>query len=248
MQHFYRCDIPYEIAIDECGRGPLFGRLYAAAVILPKDGFAFENMKDSKKIKSKKRMTELASYIKEHAIAYSIQYIESDIIDKMNILQANMQAMHACVREVIDQLKEKVHYTEADYVNTHILVDGNYFKPYSVFQESSDTLYNIPHTTMEQGDNKYHNIAAASIIAKHARDSYIEELCKQYPLLKEHYSIHTNMGYGTKLHMEGIQKYGITNLHRRSFRPCGSYHEVLNLESGNITLIQNTKKYSEYFS
>ena len=219
MQNVLNENIPYEIAIDESGRGPLFGRLYTAAVVLPKADFTFDKMIDSKKIKSKKRMAELASYIKANAVAYSIQFVESDVIDKINILQANMQCMHECIKEIINMLHTK--YPQDNPIHQmNIIVDGNYFKPFSAFDNSSNELYVIPHTTIEQGDNKYHNIAAASILAKHARDSYIEHLCNEHPYLKEHYSLHTNMGYGTKAHMGGIKTYGITKWHRQSFSPC----------------------------
>jgi ribonuclease HII len=218
MQPFYNPEIVYEIALDECGRGCLASRVYAAAVVLQKSNTDYSLMRDSKKIKSKKTMATLSDYIKSHAVAYSIQYVEADKIDEINILQADMQAMHACIKDIIEQLKSSdpdFHYNQIQ-----ILVDGNYFKQYNVYDETTESLYAIPHTTMEQGDGKYHNIAAASILAKHARDSYILDLCDQYPVLVERYGLNTNMGYGTKKHMEGIREHGITQWHRLSFAPC----------------------------
>jgi ribonuclease HII len=119
----YNQEIAYEIGIDESGRGPLFGRVYAAAVVLPTDpdAFAHDRMCDSKRIKSPKKMADLAAYIHAHAIASSVQYVEHDVIDRINILQADMQAMHACVRDILGQIDPSKSIS--------ILVDGNYFKP-----------------------------------------------------------------------------------------------------------------------
>ena len=202
----------YEIALDECGRGPMFGRVYAAGVVLPRDPtlFDYSLMKDSKKIHSKKKMKELAEYIKSNAVAYSVQYRESDVIDRVNILQADMQCMHECVRDIIKRL-----------LGTHtLLIDGNYFKPYNVYDEASEELKFLPHVTVEKGDGKYASIAAASILAKYERDKYIGELCEEYPDLSKRYAIDQNMGYGTKKHMEGIATYGITRWHRTTFGAC----------------------------
>ena len=204
---------PWEIALDESGRGPLFGRVYAAAVILPRDPAAFDTtrMKDSKKIHSKKKMKELAEYIRANAIATYVHYQEAETIDRVNILQADMMCMHDCIRELL---------TDFNYHDTHLLIDGNYFKPYSVLDESTESMYMIPYTTIEQGDGKYASIAAASILAKYERDKYIEELCEEYPELVTRYSLNTNMGYGTAAHLRGIQEYGITQWHRKSFGRC----------------------------
>jgi ribonuclease HII len=204
-----------EIALDEAGRGPLFGRIYVAAVVLPsiQSHFQFDRMCDSKKIKSKKKMKELAEYIQEHAIAYSIQYLEADMIDKMNILQATMMAMHHAITDILQKLSKLQK-------QFHIIVDGNYFTPYHTYSIHDDMIMTIPHTTIEKGDNQYSHLAASSILAKHARDEYILSLCDMYPELKQKYHLHTNMGYGTKQHMEGIQQYGITEWHRQSFSPC----------------------------
>jgi len=213
----YNPENHFEIGIDEAGRGPLFGRLYVAAVVLPEDSALFSNpdIKDSKKIKNKKKMNALSDYIKENARAWAIHSIEHDVIDKINIRQAVFQGMHACIKDVIDKLQiNPIH------MKTFLLVDGNDFKPYSIFDIEKETLFTIPHETIEGGDNKYTAIAAASILAKCARDNYIDELCRENPLLCERYSIHSNMGYGTKAHLEGILKYGITQWHRVSYARC----------------------------
>ena len=210
--------VPYEIALDECGRGPMFGRVYAAAVVLPSDPalFDFSLMKDSKKIHSKKKMRELAEYIRTHAVCTSVQYEEADVVDRVNILQADMLCMHKCIREIMDTTTTTTITTS----NTSILVDGNYFKPYGVYDDTTETLKFIPHTTIEKGDGTYAGIAAASILAKYERDAYIAELCSEYPVLSERYALDRNMGYGTKAHTDGIATYGITQWHRRSFGAC----------------------------
>lgn len=212
---------PWEIALDECGRGPLFGRVYAAAVVLPRDPGAFDTalMRDSKKIHSKAKMAQLAEYIRTHAVASSVHYREADVIDAVNILQADMLCMHDCVSDVLEQLSRHPVLTPA-HRHVSILVDGNYFRPYSVFDPAAESMYMVPYTTIEQGDATYASIAAASILAKHARDTYITELCEQYPELKLRYALDRNMGYGTAAHLKGIVEHGITQWHRRTFGRC----------------------------
>jgi ribonuclease HII len=212
----------YEIGIDEAGRGPLFGRLYVAAVILPKDSsFRHEDMKDSKKFHSKKKIQQVAEYIKTNAIAWSIQYVESDVIDEINIRQAVFKGMHECIRDILSKLgKSEGEITSEDKNSIMLLVDGNDFKPFTYYDEDAEEIRSLRHETVEKGDNKYTCIAAASILAKVARDQYITELCEKNPELSEKYGINTNMGYGTKTHMDGIKQYGITEWHRKSFAPC----------------------------
>jgi len=211
----YNDENKYEIGVDEAGRGPLFGRVYIAAVICPKEGFNNSDIKDSKKIKSPKKMSELSAYIKDNAIKWSITYIEHDIIDKINIRQSVLQGMHECIRECtkdIDVFTNK----------TFLLIDGNDFKPFSLFNKITEELMTLPYETIEKGDNKYQAIAAASILAKCARDQYIEELCSIHPELSQRYNLQKNKGYGTKLHLSGIIEYGITQWHRRSYARCDS--------------------------
>ena len=212
----YSAENTFEIGVDEAGRGPLFGRLYVAAVVVPacEGGFNNPNIKDSKKIKSKKKIEALSDFIKENARAWAIHSIEHDVIDKINIRQAVFQGMHECIKQCLqkvpDSKEEKVF----------LLIDGNDFKPYSMFDNTNDRLTTLPFETIEGGDNKYQAIAAASILAKCARDNYIAELCSQHPALSERYSIEKNMGYGTKAHLEGIVKHGITQWHRRTYARC----------------------------
>jgi len=215
----------YEIGIDEAGRGPLFGRLYVAACVLPKSrdsGFHFEWMCDSKKIHSRKKMQELSQYIKTHARAWHIHFVEADVIDTINIRQAVLMAMHECAKQVIAQLscespRETPESPLRDYM---LLVDGNDFTPHMIFNPETQTMEEIPFETIEGGDNKYAFIAAASILAKNERDTYIEELCNRYPLLNERYGLAKNMGYGTQIHRDGIQRWGITQWHRKSYGIC----------------------------
>ena len=189
-----------EVAIDEVARGCLFGRLYSAAVVWPID---FDNTKyninDSKKLSKKKREV-LYDVIINNAIDWNVNYIEHDEIDKLNILEANMKSMH----QNVDNLTLDIE---------HILVDGNYFKPYK----------NIEHTCVVKGDSKYCSIAAASILAKVTHDRYIIDLCNTYPDLQEKYDLLNNMGYPTKKHIEGIKKHGISKFHRKSYGICNNY-------------------------
>lgn len=222
LLNYYNIENLFEIGIDEAGRGPLFGRLYVAAVILPKDStFRHEDMKDSKKFHSKKKIQAVAEYIKTNAKAWSIQYIESDVIDEINIRQAVFKGMHECIREILSKLgKSEGEITSVDKNGVMLLVDGNDFKPFTYYDEDVEEIRSLRHETVEKGDNKYTCIAAASILAKVQRDQYIVELCEKNPELSEKYGINTNMGYGTKTHMDGIKQYGITEWHRKSFAPC----------------------------
>ena len=209
---YYNDDNIIEIGIDEVGRGPMFGRVYTAAVILPKEDFEHSKMKDSKKFHSKKKINEVSEYIKENAIAWSIQWEDEKVIDKINIRNATHSAMHKAIKEIYDKENGK------NYV---LLVDGNDFKPYIVMKEN--ILEQVSHVCIEGGDNKYSSIAAASILAKVARDAYIDEMCVLNPELIEKYDLNNNKGYGTKKHMDGISEHGITEWHRRSFGICKTF-------------------------
>ena len=220
-------DTVYEIGVDEVGRGPMFGRVYTAAVILPKDdSFDCSMVKDSKKFSSKKKIEEASKYVKENALAWYISFEDEKKIDEINILQATQLSMHNSIIEVRKQfnklLKEKGKEEKKDY-SYSLLIDGNYFKPISYLNKNTNKIETIPYTTVEGGDNKYASIAAASILAKVERDRYIYELCEQNPTLSEHYCIDSNKGYGAKRHMDGIKEHGITIWHRRSFGICKNY-------------------------
>jgi|TARA_B110000261_G_scaffold162926_1_gene207654 ribonuclease HII len=200
-----------EIGIDEAGRGPMLGRVYSAAVILPKDDeFAHEMMKDSKRFSSEKKIREAAEYIKENAVRWSVAFSTEQTIDQINIRNATHSAMRESARNIIDSTG-----------NYHLLVDGNDFKPFTTFR--NDCIVQVPHTCIEGGDNKYTAIAAASILAKVSRDDYIAAICSETPSLQEHYQILKNKGYGTKAHHEGIMEHGITKYHRKTFGICRNY-------------------------
>lgn len=212
----------FEIGVDEVGRGPLFGRVYTAAVILPKDGsFDCSMVKDSKKFHSKKKIEEASDYIKKNALAWYISFEDEQKIDEINILQATQLSMHTSILEVMKQYNKKCGIAAA--VTYNLLIDGNYFKPLLLLNKKRDKMEIIPYTTVEGGDNKYASIAAASILAKVERDRYINELCEQNPTLAEYYAIDSNKGYGAKRHLDGIKEHGITIWHRRSFGICKNY-------------------------
>ncbi len=214
----------FEIGIDEAGRGPLFGRLYVAAVVLPKEGYRHEDMKDSKKFSSKTKIQKVAEYIKTDALAWSIKYVEASVIDEINIRQSVFRGMHECIRDILSKLsaietgsepKEPIY--QNDYM---LLIDGNDFKPFTQYNETTEEITSLPFETIEGGDNKFTAIAAASILAKVEHDKYISDLCAEYPYLITNYALDRNMGYGTKLHIEGIKEHGITEWHRKTFAPC----------------------------
>ena len=187
--------VTYIGGVDEVGRGPLAGPVTAACVVLPPD-FDVVGVDDSKKLSEKKR-EELFDRIKEKALAWGIGMCDNNVIDEINILEATKKAMAEAVAEADRQLKEK-GMTGVDY----LLIDAVTLKN-----------VDIPQTSIIKGDAKSLSIAAASIIAKVTRDRLMAEYHKQYPF----YGFDSNKGYGTKAHYEGIDKYGITPIHRKSF-------------------------------
>lgn len=223
LKKFYKEDTQIiEIGADEAGRGPMFGRVYSAAVVLPKnDSFDHSKMKDSKKFHSKKKIEEVAEYIKENAIAWSVKYADERKIDEINILQATQEAMHEAIIDVKSQMMKLNPQLKIDELL--LLIDGNYFNQLTHYNKNTNKFETVPYEMIEGGDNKYTSIAAASILAKVSRDSYIEELCKENPELIERYGIDSNKGYGSKRHLDGIKQYGITKWHRRSFGICKEY-------------------------
>ncbi|MCS5622745.1 MAG: ribonuclease HII, partial [Candidatus Marinimicrobia bacterium] len=174
----------HEIGVDEAGRGPLFGRVYTAAVVLPKpkddkeSSFKYDILKDSKRFHSEKKINEVAEYIKEHAEAWCVSYKSETDIDRINIRQAVLSSMHdsiaGCISQIDDAIDPTLTENNAEYF---LLIDGNDFKPY-IYLSSSDILETVKYKCIEGGDNKYCAIAAASILAKVERDKYVLELCE----------------------------------------------------------------------
>ena len=207
-----------EAGCDEAGRGCLAGSVYAAAVIFPAD-YQNEALNDSKQLTDKRRH-ELREVIQRDALAWAVGIVTPEEIDKINILNASILAMH----RALDQLKVR---PEA------IIVDGNRFKPYKEplpappqGGESLPPRTPVPHTTIVKGDAKYLSIAAASILAKTYRDDYMDKLAEEYP----QYDWQRNKGYPTKKHREAIKLHGITPYHRHSFNLLGSEELSLNFE------------------
>lgn len=183
-----------EVGCDEAGRGSLSGPVYAAAVVLP-DDFEHPFLDDSKKISEKKRYI-LREYIIENATDWAVGIVNNYEIDKINVLNASIKAMHLA----LNKLK---------YNFNLILVDGNKFKQYK----------NIEHKTIVGGDGKYMSIAAASILAKTFRDDYMKEINDQFP----DYNWKQNKGYATKQHKASVLEHGLSKYHRKSF--CNFYFQ-----------------------
>ena len=218
LQPFYNIESNlFEIGIDEAGRGPMFGRVYSAAVVLPKNSdFKYELLKDSKKFSSEKKIIEVADYIKNNALNWAISYEDEKTIDSINIRNATHNAMHKCIKTIISNLK-----TNNEVCNDfYILVDGNDFKPYTYLNTSCNIIQQVNHITIEGGDNKFSSIAAASILAKVERDKYIKELCDCYKKLNIYYNLAKNKGYGTSQHLDGIKNIGISPWHRKTYGCC----------------------------
>ncbi len=226
--HYYEGKI--EAGCDEAGRGCLAGSVYAAAVILPED-YQNEWLNDSKQLTEKRRY-ELRDIIERDAVAWAVGIVTPEEIDKINILNASILAMH----RALDQLKVR---PEA------IIVDGNRFKPYyepiPITQNPSPTTQHLtpnthhptphthhptPHTTIVKGDGKYLSIAAASILAKTYRDDYMNRLAEEYP----QYDWQKNKGYPTKKHREAIRQHGTTPYHRMSYNLLGDGQLSLEFE------------------
>lgn len=207
---------PIEIGVDEAGRGPMMGRVYTAAVILPKDdSFNHSLMKDSKKFHSEKKIREAADYIKKNALAWCVTYSDEAEVDEFNIRNATHKSMHKSIKGIM----KSDNYSSVSYTDYHLLIDGNDFKPFLVMDDDIG-IVQVKHTCIEGGDNKYTAIAAASILAKVSRDTYIEELCKEHPYLNTNYDLLKNKGYGTPKHMAGIREHGISPFHRKTFGLC----------------------------
>lgn len=191
-QSFLLAGQQFIAGVDEAGRGPLAGPVVTAAVILPQDCQALVGLNDSKQL-SKETRERFAKLVREHALAYTIHFQSVEEIDRLNIYEATKQSMKAS----IDMLEIKPDFVIADAMTLQI---------------------DIPQASIIKGDAKSLAIAAASILAKTARDDYMENLHQQYP----QYGFAQHAGYGTKIHLEALEKYGIIPEHRKSFEPIKS--------------------------
>lgn len=183
-----------EAGCDEAGRGCLAGSVFAAAVIFPPD-YSNPSLNDSKQLSARRRY-QLREEIERDAVAWAVASVSPEEIDRINILNASIQAMH----RALNKLSVRPAY---------IIVDGNRFHDYCD-KSTGEVLH---HSTIVKGDGKYLSIAAASILAKTYRDDYMMELHRQYP----HYGWDHNMGYPTREHREGIALHGLTPFHRLTF-------------------------------
>lgn len=200
LKNNYNTEGLTEAGCDEAGRGCLAGPVYAAAVILP-PGYENDALNDSKQLTAKKRYA-LREEIERDAVAWAVGIVSNEEIDRINILNASILAMH----RALDALRQRPQF---------IIVDGNRFKPYfpGVATTGSPIAPSVPYATIVKGDGKYLSIAAASILAKTYRDDCMMELHKIYP----YYGWDHNAGYPTKEHREGIAAHGITPFHRLTF-------------------------------
>lgn len=200
-----------EAGCDEAGRGCLAGPVFAAAVILPAD-FRNEMLNDSKQLTEKKRY-QLREVIERDALAWAVGIVDNKEIDKINILNASILAMH----RALDQLTVRPEY---------IIVDGNRWKPYfpPIALNSQPSTINspVPATTIVKGDGKYLSIAAASILAKTYRDDFMLRIHEEFP----QYHWDKNKGYPAKVHREAIRQYGTTPYHRMSFNLLGNIQQL----------------------
>lgn len=199
------------VGIDECACGVMAGDMFIGAVIWHPNlenekvkGYnnpLIEKIKDSKKMtKNLKKREQLKEFIEENCDIFKIYRVSRDIVDEKNILQARLYGY----KMILDELYK-------EYKFDRILIDGTYCNIYQL-----ENGYQIPHTCIEKGDNKYLQIAAASMLAKIYHDKYIRELVEKYPGLKD-YDIQNNVGYGTKKHLDGLKEKGYTQFHRKSY-------------------------------
>ena len=182
-----------EAGCDEAGRGPLAGPVYAAAVILPED-FRHPLLNDSKQMSEKDRDL-LRPIIEKEAVAWAVEAVQAEEIDRLNILWASVTGMQRAVLQLVPR---------PDF----LLIDGNKFRPFEGFGFNS-------YKTVVHGDATFAAIAAASVLAKTHRDEKMRELALEYP----QYGWERNFGYPTKEHIEALREYGPTPYHRRSFHP-----------------------------
>ncbi len=193
--------IVYIAGVDEVGRGPLVGPVVTSCVVLPKD-YTLDGLTDSKKL-SKKQREKFYDIIMKDALGIGIGIQSEKVIDDINIYEATKLAMYDAINDCLSKCKIE-----------HILIDAMKLET------------DIPNTSIIKGDLKSITISAASVIAKVTRDRMLEELDKKYPM----YGFKNNAGYGTKKHIEAIEKYGIIDEHRKTFKPVCYFLDKINKE------------------
>jgi ribonuclease HII len=187
------------VGIDEVGRGPLAGPVAAGAVAFTKDCAVVEGVRDSKTLSEKQR-NELYGVIKENVSGYGVGMVNEKEIDDIGIQQAVLKAMTLALKSVERKIGRKADYLLIDGINVELIRE-------------------YPTLKMSKGDQKHYCISAASILAKVERDNLMIEYAKKYP----EYGFDSNMGYGTKQHMDALKKYGVCDIHRRSYKPIMEY-------------------------
>ena len=191
--------LKYVVGIDEAGRGPLAGPVCAGAVMIDIDSTLSEIVRDSKKMTEKKR-EESFEFIKENSVGWGVCMVSNTVIDKKGIQEAVRIAMWEALKQV-----EKMIGSKAEY----LIVDGT----------NVSNLFGYNMLKIKEGDLKHYSISAASILAKVTRDRYMKEIAIKYP----EYGFERHVGYGTKAHMEALQRYGPCEIHRRSFKPISEF-------------------------
>lgn len=196
-EKLWKSNFKYVVGIDEAGRGPLAGPVVVGAVLIESSSQVVQSVRDSKKM-TKKQREKAFEEIQERSSAFGIGIVDAKEIDRVGIKEAVKEAMILAVNDVERKTGKKINY---------IISDG------SVYLLEDYKMMSITH-----GDSKHYSIAAASVLAKVKRDWIMEEYSKKYPK----YGFERHMGYGTKLHIEAISKYGVCDIHRRSYEPIKS--------------------------
>jgi ribonuclease HII len=184
----------FSAGVDEAGRGSFLGDVFAGCVIWD-DDIDHKWLNDSKKLTAIQRF-HMRDFIIENCIAWGVGHCDSKYVDQHGIVKATMKSMH----ESIENMNVRVD---------HLYIDGNYYEP----NANDDTVF----TCVVKGDTLYKSISAASILAKTFHDDHIKEICDKNPQMDERYGLLSNMGYGTKKHIEGLQKFGSVDFHRKLF-------------------------------
>ena len=192
-----------EIGLDEAGRGPLLGPVYAGAVIWD-DNLECKYIKDSKKL-TKIRRKKAFHWIMENVKYWGVGFASEKEIDDINILQATKLAMDRAIENLHKKTKD------SKLIIKNMIIDGVYWEKHK---------FPYPVESIVKGDNKYFSIACASIIAKEFHDKHILEMIEKNPEIDKRYNLSKNMGYGTLAHLDGIKKYGVCQFHRKSFKCC----------------------------